>query len=73
MTTFQSDGIRFMRLPEVIRLTARKRSTIFRDVKSGKFPRPVKIGPNAIAWEDSCVKNWMAARIAERDAQRPTH
>ena len=40
-----------IRFPEVKRLTGgRSRTQIWRDVRAGKFPAPVQIGPNAVGW-----------------------
>jgi predicted DNA-binding transcriptional regulator AlpA len=44
----------FARLPAVFQATGRGRSTIYRLVANGAFPRPVHLGPRAIAsrWAD---------------------
>jgi prophage regulatory protein len=34
--------------------------------KEGKFPR--RVGSNRVAWLESEVEAWVAARVAERDA-----
>ena len=45
-----------LRWPEVHRLTGRSRTQIWRDVRAGKFPAPVKLGENAIGWyEDELI------------------
>jgi prophage regulatory protein len=59
---------RMLRLPTVIDITGRSRSSIFRDVESGKFPKPVHIGPNAIAFLQSEIANWVEQRIQESRA-----
>jgi prophage regulatory protein len=40
---------------------------ILRLEKEGKFPRRVQVGPNRVAWLESEVEAWVAARVAERD------
>ncbi len=57
-----------LRLPEVRQRTGRSRSRIYADVQAGKFPKPINIGPRAIGWIQSEVDDWIAARIAEREA-----
>ena len=57
---------KFLRLPKVIEITGRPKSTLYLDVKLGRFPQPVKIGPRASGWLESEVKNWMATRAAAR-------
>jgi predicted DNA-binding transcriptional regulator AlpA len=38
--------------------------TLWRKVRDGKFPRPVKLGPNTTAWKVSDIQAWMAAMDA---------
>lgn len=39
-----------VRLPIVKGLLSRSASSIWRDVKAGRLPAPVKIGPRSTAW-----------------------
>jgi prophage regulatory protein len=56
----------FARLPAVIQVTGLGRSTIYRLVANGAFPRPVHLGPRAIAWRWSDLEQWSATRTADR-------
>lgn len=58
------EPFRFLRLPEVCRLTALSRSQIYRLEASSQFPRRVKLGQAASAWIESEVLQWCADRIA---------
>ena len=40
---------------------------LMRLVKAGQFPRPVRLGPNSIAFVTTEVDLWIEQRIAERD------
>jgi len=62
---------RFLRLPEVMKLTALKRSSLYMKIQMGIFPEPVKIGVRAAAWRYRDVCRWRAApmQYAERAAQ----
>jgi prophage regulatory protein len=40
-------------------------ATIWRKVKKGTFPKPVKLGDNITAWRMDDVESWLAARHAE--------
>ena len=70
--------LRFIRLPEVLSRTGYGRTTIFRKMEDGSFPRSVKLGgppidPNvfdsrAIAWIEDEVVQWIESRIEERDS-----
>ena len=51
-----------LRPPEVVKRTGLSRTTIWRRVRTGKFPPPVVLGPNAIGWPDSAVAEWLEAR-----------
>ncbi len=66
-TTVES-SMNILRLPEVRQRTGRSRSRIYADVQAGTFPKPINIGPRAIGWIQSEVDDWIAARIAEREA-----
>jgi prophage regulatory protein len=56
-----------LRLPEVIEITGRKRSTIFADMKAGTFPRPIPLGPRARGWLADEIQEWIRARADERN------
>jgi predicted DNA-binding transcriptional regulator AlpA len=34
-------------------------NTLWRKVRAGQFPAPVKLGPNITAWSASAVQAWM--------------
>lgn len=59
-----------LRRPEVEARTGLSRSELYRRIAQGDFPAPVKLGERASAWPAAEVDNWIAARIAERDAGR---
>jgi len=52
----------FARLPTVIQATGLGRSTIYRLVTDGSFPRPVHLGPRAVAWRWSDPDRWSESR-----------
>ena len=53
---------RLLRLSEVQTRTALARSTIYRKMRDGSFPEPLKIGVRAVRWPESETKAWLAAR-----------
>ena len=69
---------KFIRLPEVLSRTGYGRTTIYRKMEDGSFPRSVKldgppIDPNvfdsrAIAWIEDEVEQWIESRIEERNS-----
>ena len=54
-----------LRLTQVKALTGRSRSSIYADIKAGRFVAPINIGPRAVGWLAHEVDEWIAARIAE--------
>lgn len=57
MTTENQD--RFLRLTTVIARTGLSRSTVYRKMELGTFPRQVKIAERCAAWRESAVNDWM--------------
>lgn len=53
---------RIIRLPEVIGATQLSRSTIYRLLGSGAFPRPMKLSERAIGWRWDEVEAWLSTR-----------
>ena len=53
---------RLLRLSEVLTRTALGRSTIYRLMRAGSFPEPLKVGVRAVRWRESEVEAWLAAR-----------
>ncbi len=41
------------------------RTTLYRWIKDGRFPKPIRLGPNSVAWRWSAIEAWLAAREAE--------
>lgn len=46
----------FVRLTTILAVFPIGRSTFWAGVKSGKYPRPVKLGPNTTAWRAEDVR-----------------
>jgi prophage regulatory protein len=59
--------MRIIRLKEVIDSTGLARSTIYKYMAEGNFPRPLSLGDRCVGWVDSEVHDWILARIEERD------
>jgi len=59
--------MRLIRLNEVIDSTGLSRSTLYRFISEGTFPKPVPLGDRSVGWVDSEVHDWILARIEERD------
>jgi prophage regulatory protein len=56
-------GESLLRLPKVKARTGKGTTTIYRDMANGTFPKPVQIGGGRVAWRESEIDAWIAARI----------
>ena len=45
----------FLRLPDVLRIIPVSKSAWSQGCKSGRFPRPIKLGPRTSAWRASDI------------------
>ena len=69
---------RLIRLPEVLSRTGYGRTSIYRKMEEGTFPKCLKLGgpikdstkfdSRAIAWIEDEVDQWVESRIEERDS-----
>jgi len=59
--------MRIIRLKEVIDSTGLARSTIYKYISEGTFPKLVSLGDRCVGWVDSEVHDWILAWIKERD------
>jgi prophage regulatory protein len=59
--------MRIIRLKEVIGSTGLARSTIYKYIGEGTFPKPVSLGERSVGWIELEVQDWILARISERD------
>ena len=53
---------RLLRLSEVTTRTGLARTTIYRKMRDGSFPEPLKIGVRAVGWPESEIEAWLATR-----------
>ncbi|MCT4714471.1 AlpA family transcriptional regulator [Enterobacteriaceae bacterium H18W14] len=55
-----------LRLRQVEEKTGLKRSQIYIYMKSGAFPRSIKIGPASVAWLESEIDEWINLKLIRR-------
>ena len=68
---------RLIRLPEVLSRTGSGRTSIYRKMEDGSFPKSIKLGgppldpsafdSRAVAWIEDDVDQWIESRIEEQD------
>ena len=61
---------RILRLPQVVDATGETRSTIYKRIAEGEFPKPVKLGAKSVGWVEDEIAAYNEARIAQRDSGR---
>lgn len=65
--------IKLIRIHKVCEKTGRHRSSIYRALTDDpSFPKPVKFGARSIAFVESEIDQWIADRMAARDASQAT-
>jgi prophage regulatory protein len=58
---------RLLRINEVVAMVGCSKPNIYRGMKEGWFPQPLRIGPRFSAWVESEIQAWIDARIEERN------
>ena len=54
----------FIRLPQVKEITSLSKSTIYRLMEDGDFPKQVVLGARSVVWVKSQVEDWCAQKVA---------
>jgi len=60
-----------LRLPGVCTQVGLSKSQIYRLIRSGEFPPPVRLGPKSVAWPAEHVHAWIADKVLASAGQRP--
>lgn len=55
-----------LRLPQVKARTGLSRSSIYKFIAAGSFPRQLRLGPRAIGWVSTEIDDWIEHRAASR-------
>jgi prophage regulatory protein len=56
-------------LQEVTDLVRYRRTTIYRLIRRGLFPRQVRLGDRKVAWVRSEVEAWLLSRLEARNVR----
>ena len=54
----------FIRLPQVKEVTSLSKSSIYRLMEDGDFPKQVVLGARSVVWVKSQVEDWCAEKVA---------
>lgn len=55
-------AMKYLRRRDVEEITSLSRTTIYKLMANGAFPRPVKLTGKAVAWPESAIEEWLASR-----------
>jgi prophage regulatory protein len=61
---------RILREPEVRKRVGLSHATIWRKVRNGDFPAPVRLGPQSVGWIEREIDAWIAERAARRPSKK---
>ncbi len=50
---------RILRIRTVLNRTGLSRSTLYRKIADGSFPRQLKIGEHSAGWKESAINRWI--------------
>ncbi|HDZ38468.1 MAG TPA: AlpA family transcriptional regulator [Marinobacter sp.] len=59
--------MKVLRLAEVQDKTGLARSTLYKYINAGTFPRPICLGGRSVGWIDSEVHEWLQEKQVQRD------
>lgn len=60
--------MKVLRLHQVMETTGLSRSTVYKYISEGAFPKPLSLGERCVGWLESEVHDWLLTRLEERDA-----
>jgi len=58
---------RYYRRPALEEMLGLSRSTIYRMMQHGEFPRPVLLGRRAVGWLEDDIDNWLGSKANSSD------
>ena len=47
---------------KIEKIVHKSRSQLWRDVRAGRFPAPLDLGPNSVGWLRADINDWIASR-----------
>ena len=53
----------FLRLPQVKELTCLSKSSIYRLMEQGDFPKQVALGARSVVWVRADIEDWCAQKV----------
>lgn len=63
-------GKQYIRLSRVTEITDLSRASIWRRIRIGDFPAPIKLSANCARWDLGLVQDWFKKKEAESEVTR---
>lgn len=64
-TNHTLDNAGYLRLPDVLKLIPVSKSTFWEGIKTGRYPKPVKLSERVTAWRVSDIQKFLNSVSAE--------
>jgi len=64
-----TDKLKIIKLPRVMEMTTFCRTTIYRLIEKGKFPKQIKLAERSSGWLESEVLNYLETKINSRNVE----
>jgi prophage regulatory protein len=61
---------RVVRIKTVLDRTGLSRSTLYRKIQEGSFPRQAKLGIHGAGWSEAAINQWIANLFAPRQDEQ---
>jgi len=68
MSTSPAVADRFLSTSTVVERTSLSRTTLWRMIRRGEFPKPVHVSPGRVAWSEAALTEWFASKSASAEA-----
>jgi prophage regulatory protein len=62
--------MKLIKLKQVMECTGLARSTVYKFMAEGQFPKPVKLGVRMVAWVETEIQEWVREKITTRDSAK---
>ena len=54
--------MKVLRIGEVLERVGISKSTLWRWIQAGQFPKPINLGPRAVGWIEEEIDEWISSR-----------
>ena len=68
-----TDKLKIIKLPRVMEMTTFCRTTFYRLIEKGKFPKQIKLAERSSGWLEDEVLNYLDDKINSRNSKAVNH